>query len=374
LKIKFLTILVIVVFLLTRCVNDSLVVSSFNEKMLQIQQQYVPDKSLDIFKTQLFKENNRWILSGETTVPEMKEMVQLIADSLLGKGNYINKLNILPDSTLGDDVYGLVRVSVANLREEPSVRAELIDQVIMGHPLRLLKRESDWYIVRTTYRYIGWIGEWSIISIDAVGMEEWRSAAKVRVCELFPLIYSLPDENSDPVSDVVLNAILKFESVKEGWNQVSLPDGRKGFIRTKHITSDLSVQKSPEELRSDIVKTSRSMMGIPYLWGGNSSKANDCSGFTQTVFRANGIELPRDAHQQALVGERLATNDSFSNVLPGDLLFFGSKERVTHVGISLGGPLFIHQCDFVHVNSLDSLAENFSPYRRKTLKGIRRIF
>jgi uncharacterized protein YgiM (DUF1202 family) len=374
LKIKFLIILVIVLLLLARCVNNSPVVASFNEKMLKIQQQYVPDKSLDIFKAQLIKENNRWILSGETTVPEVREIVKLMADSLLGQEKYENKLNLLPDSTLGDSIYGIVRVSVANLREEPSMRAELIDQVIMGHPLRLLKKDRDWYLVQTSYRYIGWIGDWSFISIDAPGMEKWRSTAKVKVCELFPLVYSLPDQNSEPVSDVVLNAILKFEKAKEGWSQVSLPDGRTGFIRTKLIASDLSIQKTPEELRKDIVKTSRSMMGIPYLWGGNSSKANDCSGFIQTVFRANGIELPRDAHQQALVGEQLVTNDSFSNVLPGDLLFFGSKDRVTHVAISLGGPLYIHQSDLVHVNSLDPSAENFSLYRRKTLKEIRKIF
>ena len=43
------------------------------------------------------------------------------------------------------------------------------------------------------------------------------------------------------------------------------------------------------------------MTGVPYLWGGNSSKANDCSGFTQTVFKTLGIQLPRDARQQALL-------------------------------------------------------------------------
>ena len=63
------------------------------------------------------------------------------------------------------------------------------------------------------------------------------------------------------------------------------------------------------------------MTGVPYLWGGNSSKANDCSGFTQTIFKSQGMQLPRDARQQALLGEKITPNETWENILPGDLLF-----------------------------------------------------
>ena len=115
------------------------------------------------------------------------------------------------------------------------------------------------------------------------------------------------------------------------------------------------------------------MIGIPYLWGGKSSKANDCSGFTQTVFRANSVQLARDARQQALQGLEIVTDSTFSNVRPGDLLFFGSGERVTHVGLSLGGYNFIHQDRDVHIDSFDSNADNFNSFRKKTLKKITRV-
>ena len=115
------------------------------------------------------------------------------------------------------------------------------------------------------------------------------------------------------------------------------------------------------------------MLGVPYLWGGKSSKASDCSGFTQTVFRANGIQLPRDARQQAMLGETIDAAEDFSNVKPADLLFFGSGKRITHVGISLGGYDFIHQDSDVHIDSFNPQAENFNAFRKRTLKIIKRI-
>ena len=72
---------------------------------------------------------------------------------------------------------------------------------------------------------------------------------------------------------------------------------------------------------------------------------------------------PRDARQQALVGKQIQPNESWSNVVSGDLLFFGDGEKVTHVGISIGGKDFIHQAGKVAINSLDPNSDVFSPYR-----------
>lgn len=355
------------------CQNESLLISRFNEKISHLQKKYAPDRSLEVFKAQLSKEKNHWILRGETTLTEAKVAIISVTDSLLGRNNYQNNLKILPDSTLGDSTFGIVKLSVVNLRDEPDHAAELVDQNIMGQILRLLKKENGWYLVQTEYRYIGWMTEESFVCTDAAGIDRWKNENKVRVIELFPLVYSQPDENSEPICDVVLNAFLKFEAQHGGWAKVSTPDGRTGYVQTKNISAEKRSVKSPEVFRKNIIRTARKMMGIPYLWGGNSSKANDCSGFAQTVFRANDIALPRDAHQQSQVGSQIIPDDSFSNLLPGDLLFFGTKSRITHVGISLGGAEFIHQSDLVRINSLDSLAANYSGFRRHTLKSIKRV-
>jgi len=115
------------------------------------------------------------------------------------------------------------------------------------------------------------------------------------------------------------------------------------------------------------------MMGLPYLWGGSSSKMNDCSGFTSTVFLAHGIQLPRDASQQALIGKSVEFDRTFQMVKPGDLLFFGSKERITHVGISLGGYEYIHQDGYVDIGSFDPTLEKDSDRKFSNLQIIKRV-
>jgi cell wall-associated NlpC family hydrolase len=355
------------------CENNTKTIEMFNERAGQIQVNHAPDLSLNIFQAKLILENGQWVLQGETTLPDAKEKAIAFLDSLLGEQNYKDEFIELPHLLLGDSTFALVKVSVANLREEPRHSAQLVDQNIMGRTLRLLKNEKGWYLVQTEYGYIGWMRRESFYRIDREGIKSWKEVDKVKVTQLFPMIYSKPDEQSEPVTDIVLNAILRLEGQRGEWTKISTPDGRIGFIKSQFVSKDNEQNVSREKLRNTIINTARSMMGFPYLWGGNSSKGNDCSGFTQTVFKANGIDLLRDARQQVLEGEEIIPDETFSNILPGDLLFFGSGERITHVGISLGGAEFVHQSGDVHINSLNPQAENFSAYRRKSLKKIKRF-
>ena len=115
-------------------------------------------------------------------------------------------------------------------------------------------------------------------------------------------------------------------------------------------------------------------MGIPYLWGGNSSKGFDCSGFVQTVFRLMNVDLPRDASQMAEKGTEVPLDDSLENLQIGDLLFFGkTMQRITHVALYLGNHLFIHAEGKVRINSLTPESKVYNDYRRKTLLKAQRI-
>ena len=93
--------------------------------------------------------------------------------------------------------------------------------------------------------------------------------------------------------------------------------------------------------RDEIVKTAKRFIGVPYRWGGSSPDVGfDCSGLTMTVYRLNGLNLPRSSREQYRVGNPI----SRSKLSQGDLVFFAtsSGRRVSHVGIYTGGGKFIH--------------------------------
>jgi cell wall-associated NlpC family hydrolase len=159
--------------------------------------------------------------------------------------------------------------------------------------------------------------------------------------------------------------------------KVILPDGREGYVEKKSVRDFEAWKKNAKPSADVILATASGLMGVPYLWGGSSVKGVDCSGFVQNAFFQNGIILSRDASLQALHGELIDIEQGYKNLIPGDLLFFGSirnsKPRVTHVAIYKGDSEFIHSATRVNVNSLDSTRNNYSQYRRNSFLLARRI-
>lgn len=360
--------LILLSLILFNCNNNNKI-NSFNSYLEEIEQEFAPDKSIAVFDIELDKERSRWILRGETTSLESKNAVLSSTKSILENTDFQDSIIVLPHPALGADTLAVVNVSVANLRRNPSVADELIDQVIMGDRLRVLKKERSFYLVQTDYGYLGWITGYSIE--QKLADSEWFTNSMGKIMALNSIIYSEPDTESDLISDVVINSKIHVINNSRKWTNVRLPDGRKGYIPNKDI--ELITNKFKEISIDELLNTAKNMLGIPYLWGGNSSKMNDCSGFTQIVFLANDIALPRDARQQALIGTTVNYDSTFQDVMPGDLLFFGSDKRITHVGISLGDYEFIHQDGFVMINSFNKNDENFSEHRKNVLQIIKRI-
>jgi len=117
-----------------------------------------------------------------------------------------------------------------------------------------------------------------------------------------------------------------------------------------------------------IIDTAMKLLGSKYVWGGKSSDGVDCSGLVQTAFKAHGINLPRDANQQVLVGSLVATRKDRAGLRRGDLVFFLSRRgTVHHVGIYLGNGSYLEAADkSVKITGLDRAAPNYDPKRDET--------
>ena len=267
-----------------------------------------------------------------------------------------------------DSAYGVVHISVCNLREEGKFTSGMSTQALLGMPVKVLQY-NGWYEIQTPDDYTGWVHRMVITPMSKERYDEWNRAEKIVVTSHYGFAYEKPDESSQPVSDVVAGNRLKWEGSKGHFYQVSYPDGRKAYL-SKSISQPEAEWRA--SLKQDI-ETAYSMMGIPYLWAGTSSKGVDCSGLVRTVLFMHDIIIPRDASQQAYVGEHIDIAPDFSNVKRGDLVFFGRKataerkEGISHVGIYLGNKQFIHALGDVHVSSMNPSDQNYDEFNTKRL-------
>jgi len=88
----------------------------------------------------------------------------------------------------------------------------------------------------------------------------------------------------------------------------------------------------------EVVAYASRFLGTPYVWGGNGPKYFDCSGFVRYVYAHFGISLYRVTYDQVKQGKYVPRNQ----LKPGDLIFFGTKYNVHHVGMYVGNGCFIH--------------------------------
>ena len=312
----------------------------------EARQQLAPDRRTTVFDVHAETRGTVTILTGEIHNAALKEQLISLLKSQ-GVTSIVDSITALPHSSLGEKTYAVVSLSVANIRTRPDHPAEMGTQAILGTPLRVLKNErGGWFYVQTPDEYLGWTDD-RIVLMTETEFAAWRHLPKVIITTEYTIAREKPEAGSQAVSDLVAGCLLALKAEAGAFYEVGYPDGRTAFVRKEEAAPYAQwldrVQATPET----IVGTAKRFFGVPYLWGGTSTKCMDCSGFTKTVYFLNGVLLPRDASQQVLVGNLVETNGDV-DLRPGDLLFFGFKatperrERVTHVAISLGGKRFIH--------------------------------
>ena len=335
-----------------------------------VKQQYAPDTRVAVWSVTADKQSgNSVVLRGKTDNPDAKDA--LLRGLKAVNIAYKDSITLLPDATV-EKPWALVTISVACLRGEPRSGAELVSQAIMGTPVKVLECDGGMSRVQTPDGYIAYVTDSSLQFLSADGFAAWKKARRVVVTANLSMAYEKPEENIDAsVSDLLLGNILEYKGETAGFVQVSLPDGRIGYVKKTDV-KEFSEWAEQNFDMPTIERSARRMMGTPYLWGGMSAKMADCSGFVRTAYFSNGIILQRDASQQALTGKKIDPKKWRTEAEPGDLIFIGTKSgKVTHVAMYIGNGKYIHSSGRVKINSMDKSASDFLDYNFLSMSRIK---
>ena len=277
---------------------------------------------------------------------------------------------------------GIVQVSVGNVRSEPAQSAEMSTQVLLGTPVKILEKADakNWYLVQMPDEYQGWIEGGAIARMDSLEFKQYKNQGIELIFTTFQgKIHSHASEKSEIVSELVwLDRLIGLKKMYGFW-EVILPNGEKGFVKEQELQAYRDwLYSNSEPTKNRILLAAHSLLGIPYLWGGTSVKGLDCSGFTKTVFQANGWVLPRDASQQAKEGLLVDSTRNWSNLAVGDLLFFGEKRangtfKVVHVGLWEGNQSYLHASERTRRASMDPNTKEFDAYNLNRYLFTKRI-
>ncbi len=347
-------------------------IEKFNLIKNEVKADVAPDTRVKVFNYNLEKGEDGYVLKGETT--DLGAKGALVSKLNENHISFIDSTVILPAKELNGVIYGVATQSVINFRTSGKYSAESATQAMMGTPVKILDKKGGWTRAVTPEGYISWVSSGSLKEMTANELDKYTSLPKVIVTTKYATITEAHSKDSRPVADVVWGNILIDLGRERGMQKVGLADGRNGFLQRSDVESFSKWLRDRKPTPDNIIATAMEFIGVPYMWGGTSIKAADCSGFTKTVFFLNGIILQRDASQQCYTGDNLDisgyTNgnqsvEALKNLKKGDLIFFGTKgtpekkERITHVGIYIGEGVFIHAATRTKINSLIPTDNNY---------------
>ncbi len=275
-------------------------------------------------------------------------------------------------SLMAAEPYGVVSIPVSCMRTAPGHANEQSSQAVLGTPVRILSQTGDWYSVETPDGYTGYMRSNTLRPLSEGQFRRWKTGPRV-VCRAW--LARLYDEEMRPAGYAPFGSVLTRTdaAAPQGYYGILSPNGKPGLVDAADVWPDTDswLESFRGATADSVIALAGTMLGAPYLWGGTSSLAPDCSAFVQMAFASAGLLLPRDTSQQILCGQEVTGVDE---AVPGDLIFFGnSKGRVNHVAIYIGHGHIIHSSGNVHKARLSDETPGDEPVYDGRLIAVRRI-
>lgn len=230
--------------------------------------------------------------------------------------------------------YAVITVAAAPVRRKPDHRKEMVNQLLFGETVKVVKEKGElWVKIRSLHDdYEGWMTNTLLEPVDEAFANSRSTFATTDMLNVADI--------GDKKINIAVGSSLPFFA------------GGKGKLGKLEYNFSGHYFKRDEQVPTpELIKQLTTVwLNAPYLWGGRTPLGVDCSGFVQVIYKLMGIDLPRDAWQQAQEGKAVK---KFADSQPGDLAFFDNKEDIVHVGILLGDGQIIHASGKVRIDPID---------------------
>lgn len=240
----------------------------------------------------------------------------------------------------------VARCPVIPVRHDPSEASEQETQLQFGEVCEVVERRSGWTKIRSTRDgQVGWV---SSRMVTPVGEEILSVTPQSMGVVATPMAVVTGKETGEKLMLTI------------GTRLPNYVDGTFEVLGVHYQIDPSCVYVLDEGQQTvtgeDVVRVAKSLMNVPYLWGGKNMMGFDCSGFTQVVYSVFGVNLLRNAREQITQGEVV---NSLAESRPGDLVFFDHSDRdpkatrISHVGMLISPTELIHCAGYVHVDKID---------------------
>ena len=284
-----------------------------------------------------------------------------------GKTGYIHPDYItLASSSAG--TAGTVKCSSSvNLRSEANTSSSILAELKNGTAVTVVSTANGWCKVTCSGK-TGYIKQDYVSTTGSASNNTSASTGTAAVvkCSSTVNFRSSASTSSTILGELKNGTAVTVLSTSNGWSKVSYA-GKAGYISADYLVtassgtaispSNTAASVSISAKRQSVLNYAAQFLGVPYVYGGSTPSGFDCSGFTSYVFKNTVGSIPRVAQAQYDATSRVSRDD----LLPGDLVFFGSStSSISHVGIYVGSNQFIHAPSTGDVVKYSSLTGSYA--------------